>query len=49
MTDGPDFSLADVRREGLITPSGAEPATHDGTAAGGSSRCTPPRHDGFTL
>ena len=31
MTDGPDFSLADVRREGLITPSGTEPATHDGT------------------
>lgn len=31
MTDGPDFSLADVAREGLIEPSGAEPAAHDGT------------------
>lgn len=31
MTDGPDFSLADVGREGLIAPSGAEPAAHDGT------------------
>ncbi len=27
----PDFSLEDVRREGLIAPSGVEPATHDGT------------------
>ena len=31
MTDGPDFSLADVAREGLIEPPGAEPASHDGT------------------
>ncbi len=31
MTDGPDFSFADVAREGLIEPSGAEPAVHDGT------------------
>ena len=31
VTDGPDFSLADVRREGLIEPSGADQATHDGT------------------
>ena len=31
MTDGPDFSLADVAREGLIERPGAEPATHDGT------------------
>ena len=29
--DGPDFSLADIAREGLIERSGAEPATHDGT------------------
>lgn len=29
--DGPDFSLADVAREGLIEPPGAEPAAHDGT------------------
>jgi len=28
---GPDFSLEDVRREGLIAPGGAEPAPHDGT------------------
>ncbi len=31
MTDGPDFSLADVAREGLIEPRGVEQATHDGT------------------
>ena len=31
MTDGPDFSLADVAREGLIEPPGAGPASHDGT------------------
>ncbi|HEU4811713.1 MAG TPA: 2Fe-2S iron-sulfur cluster-binding protein, partial [Nocardioides sp.] len=35
MTDAPDFTLDglphDLAREGLITPSGAEPATHDGT------------------
>jgi uncharacterized 2Fe-2S/4Fe-4S cluster protein (DUF4445 family) len=31
VTDGPDFSLADVAREGLIERHGAEPATHDGT------------------
>lgn len=34
MTDGTDFSIADVAdvaREGLIEPRGAEPATHDGT------------------
>ena len=34
MTDAPDFSIADVAdvaREGLIEPRGAEPATHDGT------------------
>ena len=31
MTDGTDFSLADVAREGLIERSGAEPASHDGT------------------
>ena len=30
-TDGPDFSLADVAREGLIERPGVEPATHDGT------------------
>jgi len=29
--DGPDFSLADIAREGLIERSGAEPAAHDGT------------------
>ncbi|GAB3025006.1 hypothetical protein GCM10011376_10790 [Nocardioides flavus (ex Wang et al. 2016)] len=29
--DGPDFSLADVAREGLIERPGAEPAPHDGT------------------
>ena len=29
--DGPDFSLADVAREGLIERPGAEPPTHDGT------------------
>ena len=27
----PEFSLEDVRREGLIAPPGAEPAAHDGT------------------
>ncbi|MBO0845860.1 MAG: DUF4445 domain-containing protein [Nocardioides sp.] len=27
----PDFSLEDVRREGLIAPAGTEPAAHDGT------------------
>ena len=31
VTDGPDFSLADVRREGLLEPSSADQATHDGT------------------
>jgi uncharacterized 2Fe-2S/4Fe-4S cluster protein (DUF4445 family) len=31
MTDAPEFSLADVAREGLIEPRGAEPAAHDGT------------------
>lgn len=31
MTDGPDFSLANVAREGLIEPPGAEPVIHDGT------------------
>ena len=31
MTDGPDFSLADVRREGLLEPSSADQASHDGT------------------
>ncbi len=31
MSDGPDFSLADVAREGLIERAGAEPATHDGS------------------
>jgi uncharacterized 2Fe-2S/4Fe-4S cluster protein (DUF4445 family) len=31
VTDGPDFSLADVAREGLIERHGAEPVTHDGT------------------
>lgn len=29
--EGPDFSLADVAREGLIERPGAEPAAHDGT------------------
>lgn len=29
--DGPDFSLADVAREGLIERPGAEPPAHDGT------------------
>jgi uncharacterized 2Fe-2S/4Fe-4S cluster protein (DUF4445 family) len=29
--DRPDFALEDVRREGLIAPSGIEPAAHDGT------------------
>ncbi|MDR7255601.1 uncharacterized 2Fe-2S/4Fe-4S cluster protein (DUF4445 family) [Nocardioides sp. BE266] len=29
--DGPDFSLANIAREGLIERPGAEPATHDGT------------------
>ena len=29
--DEPPFSLEEIRREGLITPSGAEPAAHDGT------------------
>jgi uncharacterized 2Fe-2S/4Fe-4S cluster protein (DUF4445 family) len=28
---GPEFSLDDVRREGLIEPVGVEPVTHDGT------------------
>lgn len=31
MTDGPDFSLADVAREGLLERPGAGPAPHDGT------------------
>ena len=32
MTDGvPDVDLQAVRREGLLAPSGAEPAQHDGT------------------
>jgi uncharacterized 2Fe-2S/4Fe-4S cluster protein (DUF4445 family) len=31
VTEGPDFSLDDVRREGLIEPSRADQATHDGT------------------
>ena len=32
MTDGvPDVDLEAVRREGLLTPGGAEPAQHDGT------------------
>ena len=30
-TEGPDFSLADVAREGLIERPGVEPAAHDGT------------------
>ena len=29
--EGPDFSLADVAREGLIERPGAEPSPHDGT------------------
>ena len=29
--DGPDFSLADVAREGLIERPGTEPVPHDGT------------------
>ena len=29
--EGPDFSLADVAREGLIERPGVDPATHDGT------------------
>ena len=31
MSDGPDFSLDDVAREGLIERPGVEPATHDGS------------------
>jgi uncharacterized 2Fe-2S/4Fe-4S cluster protein (DUF4445 family) len=31
VTDAPDFSLDDIRREGLIAPPGSEPAAHDGT------------------
>jgi len=31
VTDGQDFSLSDVAREGLIQPPGAGTATHDGT------------------
>lgn len=31
MAEGPDFTLADVAREGLIEPSGSGQATHDGT------------------
>jgi len=31
VTDGPDFTLADVAREGLMERPGAEPAIHDGT------------------
>ena len=31
MSDGPDFSLADVAREGLIERPGAGPAVHDGS------------------
>ena len=27
----PEFSLDDVRREGLLAPAGADPVTHDGT------------------
>jgi uncharacterized 2Fe-2S/4Fe-4S cluster protein (DUF4445 family) len=27
----PDFSIADIRREGLLAPSGAEQVAHDGT------------------
>lgn len=29
--EGPDFSLADVAREGLIEPPGADPVPHDGS------------------
>jgi uncharacterized 2Fe-2S/4Fe-4S cluster protein (DUF4445 family) len=29
--DQPGFSIEDVRREGLMAPSGAEPVAHDGT------------------
>ena len=35
--DGPDFSLADVAREGLLERPGAEPAAHDGTGRVGLS------------
>lgn len=31
MTEGPDFSLADVAREGLIERPGTDPVPHDGT------------------
>jgi uncharacterized 2Fe-2S/4Fe-4S cluster protein (DUF4445 family) len=31
VTEDPGFSIADIGREGLIEPRGAEPATHDGT------------------
>ena len=31
MTEGPEFSLADVAREGLLERPGAGPAAHDGT------------------
>ena len=31
MTEGPDFSLADVAREGLIERPGIDPVPHDGT------------------
>jgi uncharacterized 2Fe-2S/4Fe-4S cluster protein (DUF4445 family) len=31
VAEGPEFSLADVGREGLIEPAGAGPASHDGT------------------
>jgi uncharacterized 2Fe-2S/4Fe-4S cluster protein (DUF4445 family) len=31
VTEEPEFSLDAVRREGLLAPSGAEPAVHDGT------------------
>ncbi|CUR58683.1 conserved hypothetical protein [metagenome] len=31
MTDGPDFTLENIAREGLIQPSGTEQAAHDGT------------------
>jgi len=31
VSDGPDFSLADVAREGLIEPSGSGTTAHDGT------------------
>ncbi len=29
--DGPDFTLENIGREGLMAPPGTEPATHDGT------------------